>query len=400
MLKINRGQLHASVSKVYESLLPLSFNLTGLVAGVFVATFSGVIATVPWGFLIYPGILSIRGALGGLFAGRLSTALHLGTVKPQLRDNTVHLSILVKSIVALTLLSGVFIGLTGSVFSGLYTGFSAVESLKIIAVTIATMAVSNVVISPITFGLSIVSFNRGYDPDVVLYPIVSTVADIMITITYIAMVWLSLSQTGLIMITAVATGFTAWSALVIRENMAEDEFSQTIREFLITLVIVSVIVGITGTTLERISERIQGAREIYAIYPALIDTIGDVGSIIGCTLTTKLALGTVPSHPRRLSDLKGELGEVVSAWGASVILFGMYALIASLIYAPAGLAALTLRLLALNLISVPIIILVVFVITYATYSRGWNPDNFLIPIESSLADTVTTLALLLVLLLG
>jgi len=43
---------------------------------------------------------------------------------------------------------------------------------------------------------------------------------------------------------------------------------------------------------------------------------------------------------------------------------------------------------------------VVFVITYATYSRGWNPDNFLIPIESSLADTVTTLALLLVLLLG
>jgi len=32
-----------------------------------------------------------------------------------------------------------------------------------------------------------------------------------------------------------------------------------------------------------------------------------------------------------------------------------------------------------------------------TYRRGWDSDNFVIPIESSLADSITTISLLLAL---
>ena len=71
-----------------QALFSLLFNFTGLVAGGVVAYNLGIFDTIPWALLIYPGILSIRGAIGGLYAGRLSTALHLGTIKPRIFKNT------------------------------------------------------------------------------------------------------------------------------------------------------------------------------------------------------------------------------------------------------------------------------------------------------------------------
>lgn len=39
-----------------------------------------------------------------------------------------------------------------------------------------------------------------------------------------------------------------------------------------------------------------------------------------------------------------------------------------------------------------------FVVAISTRRRGWDPDNFVIPIEGSMADAVTTVSLLVVLM--
>ena len=52
-----------------------------------------------------------------------------------------------------------------------------------------------------------------------------------------------------------------------------------------------------------------------------------------------------------------------------------------------------------NLIAVIAISLISFYLTILTYRRGLDPDNFGIPIESSLADGITTGALLIALFL-
>ena len=55
--------------------------------------------------------------------------------------------------------------------------------------------------------------------------------------------------------------------------------------------------------------------------PPLIATIGGVGSIIGSTATTKLALGLIkPSF----SSIKKHINEIGGAWLASIILFIVY----------------------------------------------------------------------------
>jgi cation transporter-like permease len=44
-------------------------------------------------------------------------------------------------------------------------------------------------------------------------------------------------------------------------------------------------------------------------------------------------------------------------------------------------------------------ILIAYAVAIYTFRRGWNPDNFVIPIESALADTMTTAAVIIALAL-
>ena len=51
-------------------------------------------------------------------------------------------------------------------------------------------------------------------------------------------------------------------------------------------------------------------------------------------------------------------------------------------------------LLITNLLAVFIIVIISFAIAMATFRKGLDPDNFVIPIESTLTDGITTIALL------
>ena len=57
------------------------------------------------------------------------------------------------------------------------------------------------------------------------------------------------------------------------------------------------------------------------------------------------------------------------------------------------------QLLTTNVLAVTIMVVVAYDVAISTFRRGLNPDNFVIPVESSLADTVTTAAALLALAL-
>jgi len=183
----------------------------------------------------------------------------------------------------------------------------------------------------------------------------------------------------------------------IRRNTREREYVKTIREFIVTLAVVTVIVNITGIALGRISDRIGSRPEVYAIYPALIDTVGDVGSIIGSTATTKLSLGTLTASMRSLGD---HLNEVLYGWVASIIMFTVYAGISAVVYGPSLFWSLTRSVLLMNVMVIPIIALVSFLVGIITFRRGLNPDNFIIPFETSLADGLTTASLFLALVWG
>jgi len=389
-------QLRALLSSFGQSILSLSFNFGGLLAGSLAVYFS-VFSMVPWAIALFPGILSVRGSIGGLFSGHLSTGLHLGTVKDSYTRNTESFYTLLRSVTVLSFISGLMLGLGASVFGVFLWGASAVDFVEILAVVLATMGLSVLFVPRITLAVSVFSFRRGLDPDVILYPVISTVADILVTVCYAMTLVLlfSMGALGSYLIWIIDLVFVAVVVYLLVKNLRNKEFIQTIKEFLLTIVAVTFIVNVAGSILVRVEQTIGNRPEVYAVYPALIDTVGDVGSIIGSTATTKLALGSLkPSF----SSIMRHLNETAGAWLASIVMFMLYNIVSLFttgILSPENFLLFSRQLLAINIIAVAVMLFIVYAVAVYTFRRGWNPDNFVIPIESSLADTVTTAAILI-----
>lgn len=376
-----------------QALFSLLFNFTGLFAGGLVASSLGLFDKIPWALVIYPGILSIRGAIGGLYSGRLSTALHLGTIKPRLFGNTDEAYVLFNTVNTLTLISALLMGSFGSLVGVIVTGTSFNEFYIILSVIVASMGLSILAISPLTFWVSVVSYKKGLDPDVLVYPVVSTVADLIITALYIGVLYLVMltPDSSLLILNIINVIFICVVLFTVRRIYKNREFINTVKEFMLTLVIVTVIVNITGTALNRITETIGRRPEVYMIYPALIDTVGDVGSIIGSTATTKMALGVMATEFRAITT---HWVEIASAWVASLIMFVLYTLTSGIVYGIWRFPGLLGEAITTNLIVVPFIIGISFSTAIITRRRGLDPDNFIIPIETSISDGLTTIGLL------
>jgi mgtE-like transporter len=255
------------------------------------------------------------------------------------------------------------------------------------------------VVSPLTIAVSVVSFKRGLDPDIVLYPVESTVSDFFITLIYVLVVnlFLQFGMGGKTIVGLAVFALVLISTYYLIRSIRETEFARTVRESLLTLVFVAFIVNVTGSTLGKISEVVGERREVYTVYPAMIDTMGDVGAVVGSTATTKLALGALkPSF----SSIRSHATEISGAWLASSIMYTIYAFLSLAIQGQLSLPSFLMfaaRVLATNAIAGAVIVVVSYMVALLTYRKGLDPDNFVIPIESSLADSITTMALFLVL---
>lgn len=382
-----------------QSLFAFSINIFGLIAGTLVALYFGLFSKAPWVIFLYPAILSLRGVVGGLLCGRLSTGLHLGLIEPKFLGNTKAFYLLVEALLVLTSITSFCTGVLAFLLVFLFWNVSLSVFLTVLSIVIATMTLSLLLISPLTMGVSFLSFKKGLDPDIVLYPVQSTTADILVTACYILVLTLFFSHgfAGTLFIGVLCVALFLFAAYFSFRNRFEADFVKTVREALPTLISVSFIVNVTGLFLGKISQMIGDKPEIYVVYPALIDTIGDVGAVVGSTATTKLALGTLAPS---IFDAKDHINEILGAWLASLIMFFLYSFLSSVakgILAFRSFFSLLTVLVATNVIAAFSMIAISFAIGILTFQKGLDPDNFVIPIESSLADTITTLALLIVL---
>jgi len=383
-----------------EALIAYSFDVGGILAGFIVASQLSVFQRSPWAIAVYPAILSARGVISGLFSGRLSTALHIGTIYPRLFGNTKSFYKLFESVIVITLETSVAMSLVSVVFGSAFWGITFAYFSDILIIVMATMTLG-LTLSLVTIAVAFVTFEKGLDPDVIVYPIMSTVADIFITICYVLTLNMFFHPSSIGKYAVVFLGIlpVILTLYIFPRNIHEEEFVKTIKESFLTLILVAFIVNVTGTVLNRINAVAEGRREIYTVYPALIDTVGDVGSVVGSTATTKLALGLLkPSF----SDMRSHATQIFGAWIASITMFVLFSALSLLMnsmlmfYTFLGFTSL---LLTTNVIAVAVMVLISYAVSILTFQKGLDPDNFVIPIESSLADSITSIALLVALFL-
>lgn len=164
------------MSEFREILSAEFISITGgLLAGILLAGMAGRLELIPGLLVLIPGFLEMRGNISGSLSARLVTALYLGTLKPTISGKP----LLVQNVLAALSLSVVVSALLGVGAFGIIAFTTSVLFYKIIAIAVIAGLLTNVIEIPSTVALIFWLFRRGYDPNNIMGPYLTTSGDIV-----------------------------------------------------------------------------------------------------------------------------------------------------------------------------------------------------------------------------
>lgn len=384
-------------SVTVQTLIAISFNSMSILAGGLISLFAPQFEAAPWILALFPPILTIRGGIGGVFSGNLATMLHLGLIRPQVRDNTPVFRQLIGSIFVITLVDTLTMGFFSFVLN-LATGNVSLSHAFIFAVVPPVACAMALAVSiPLTILIAIATFRRGLDPDILVYPILASVNDIIVTATLVVTVLLvlvggfsHLALWGFFLLIVASTAAIAWSYRHV------EFFFKTIREGATIVIMSSLFGSVNGVFLAGLRGSLLRYPGVLTVYPALTNALGNIGSIIGSTSTTSLALG----YGRGFAEeVKGSASTILQVESVAFFMHAVFGVIAYLLVRATQSGADLLSLVGVALISNAVsflpITLVALVVAHQAFKRGLNPDNVAIPVITSISDTVATLTLII-----
>jgi len=380
----------------FQTLIALSFNILSLFAGGLISLLTPQFQAAPWILALFPPILTIRGGIGGIFSGNLATMLHLGLIRPRIRDNTPVYTQLISSIFVITLLDTLAMGIFSFALNLAFGQASIGEAFFFIVIPPVACVTAMALSIPLTSIIAIATFRKGLDPDILVYPILASINDIVVTATFVATIFMVLSGGAYVhLLIGVFLLILGLTALLIWRNRRVKFFYQTIREGTTVVIMSSLFGSLNGYFLSTMSSNLLRYPGVVVLYPALTNALGNIGSIIGSTKTTSLALGDVRSLKEEVRSALGQILQVESVALPMHAVFGLitYGIVAASIPG-ARLPILVGGALISNLMTFGFIALFALWIAHIAFNRGLNPDNVVIPVITSLSDSVATLSLL------
>ncbi len=230
------------------------------------------------------------------------------------------------------------------------------------------------------------------DPDILVYPILASVNDILVTASFAGTVLLVLrGGAAMILLEALFTFMLALTALIAWRNWGSDFFRRTLREGTTVVMFSSLFGSANGVLLSSLGATITRDPGLVVLYPALTNALGNIGSIVGSTTTTNIALGYAKSLREEVREIVGMALRVESA---AFVMHVVFAALSYLIASPGSGAPdfpFLLRVaLTSNLITFMVISLIALTIALQAHKRGLNPDNVTIPFITTVSDSTAT----------
>jgi len=379
-----------------QALIALSFNNLSLLAGGLISIFTPRFQATPWILALFPPVLTIRGGIGGIFSGNLATMLHLGLVKPRIRGNTEEYTQLIGASFVITVIDTLAMGLFAFVIN-LLLGSATTSQFLVYMVLPPVACVMALALSiPLTSVIAIATFRRGLDPDILVYPILASVNDIVVTAAFVTTVLFVLTGGAYhVLLVVIFLSIMGVAGYLAYRNREVKFFHQTIREGTTVVIFSSLFGSVNGLFLSRMSQNLQRHPGLVVLYPALTNALGNIGSIIGSTKTTSLALGYGRSF---VEELRGTLETIVGIEAVALMMHGVFGFVTFIIARPVIEGARLSTLIGVAVITnlctfLPIAVFAVGIAQLA-FRRGLNPDNVVIPVITSVSDTVATLGVI------
>jgi mgtE-like transporter len=168
-----------AVEAYREALPALSASLVGgLLAGAVLGGMRRELAAVPGLLVLVPALLATRGNVYGSLGARVATALHQGLVEPRLRLGDERLRAAATAAIANGLLASTVAATV--VFALLSTLGARVAPLwTLVGIALLAGVLSGVTLVVVVVSVVFAGYRRGYDPDTLVGPLVTTTGDVL-----------------------------------------------------------------------------------------------------------------------------------------------------------------------------------------------------------------------------
>jgi len=161
-----------------EGLPALSASLVGgLLAGVVLGGMRAELAAIDGLLVLVPALLATRGNVYGSLGARIATALHQGFLVPRVREADDRLLRAVAAAIANGLLASAFAAVVATAALA-WLSRPAAGLPVLVAVALLSGFLSGIALATTVVVVVFAGFRRGYNPDTLVGPLVTTAGDV------------------------------------------------------------------------------------------------------------------------------------------------------------------------------------------------------------------------------
>ena len=384
-------------TNIREGLIALLICAVGdLIAGIILGKMTFFLETFPGLLVMIPGAIGMRGNIFGSFASRLSTNLHIGIISPKF-ELSEELNYNIFSSFVLTLVLSLFLGIIANLMC-LLLHYPAMSLIDFILISVMAGIISNLIMLPITMIISFKSFQHGWDPDNITSPIIAAFGDLftlpaIILSLFILQVldinWIVKDAALLIIILLVAISFIYCYKL-------SDETKTILRQSTPVLLLCSFLGCSAGAILNSAVETLLTNPTLLTLLPRFSGESGSLISILGARLSSGLHSGLIEPSTKPEGNAVYNFGVCIVL---SIIIFPFIGILAegsSFILKTAGVGFDKIMEISTisGLILVTVMAFLVYYISITSYRNNLDPDNIVIPISTSITDSISSLILI------
>jgi len=374
---------HLDVKLIRETLTALLLALIAdSIAGYIMNRHIEIFRLIPGLLMIVPALIDMRGNIYGAFVARLSSKLHLGEIK-NLRDKKVKIG--VKSVQSLAYSAAFVVGIFAGIFAFLSTE-KLIYVLFIPAIILTTNFFTTSILSPLTAFIGIKSYQKGWNPDNVGVPLISSIGDLVTVLFIIAVGYIFLFIFHIpILIVGILSAILLYTLFTGKKVLKDDEGRKVYIQSMPILLLIAFLELITGGLWETNKIGI-----ILLILPPTLETLGNIGSVYSSRLSSFIYLGFV--EPSLVLRGKYIRKEIFSIFILSVI---VYSLISIFVFGISRSLKSIFMIWSSAFLSIFLILIISYYLTIGSLRIKLDPDNVVVPVITTLADIIGTTSIIL-----
>ncbi|MBF4468726.1 MAG: magnesium transporter [Methanobrevibacter arboriphilus] len=366
-----------------------------LFAGIILGNMTSFLAAFPGLLVIIPGAIGMRGNIFGALGSRLATNLHIGLLSPEFKRSKILSENILSSLI-LTMILSIFLAFLAKGICIIF-GFESISLVDFTLISLFAGVISSVIMLPLTMLISLKSFENGWDPDNISTPVIAAFGDLftlpaiilaVILVSFLSSVILKYSVFTFIILIAILS--------FIYGIKAGGEMKKILKQSTPVLLVCSFLGVTAGGFLNNSINSLLKNPSLLTLVPLFSGESGNLVSILGARLSSALHSGLISPVLKP---------EKITIRNFSIIIF-----LAIIIYPIIGLLAeLSSKLLNIpglgfipiigistiaGILLISVMLLIVFLISSLSYKNGLDPDNIVIPISTSVTDSLSSLTLI------